>query len=235
MKISYLEWDSKFFDKKIGKVELDFYDPQKLSKLLDKARKDNYQLIYLFAPEHLFLQDDILRLYNGKLMDRKVLYRMDFESCHPQSNRVIEYSASEPTNELVQLCYLSGVHSRFNTDENFSTNDFHRLYYTWLCESIKKQIADNTFIIEDKEAIRAMVTLKKNDAIGQIGLLSVSTEAQKKGYGKLLIEASKQALFEKGIFSLEIPTQLANQNACQFYEHCGFYKLSISNIYHFWL
>jgi dTDP-4-amino-4,6-dideoxy-D-galactose acyltransferase len=49
----------------------------------------------------------------------------------------------------------------------------------------------------------------------------------------MLKESDK--LIESNIFTLEVPTQLDNIQACRFYEKCGFQIKEIKNIYHFWL
>lgn len=81
----------------------------------------------------------------------------------------------------------------------------------------------------------AMLTLKEKSEAMQIGLISTSIESQGKGYGKQLINRTKQTAFELGLKYIEVPTQYDNKQACRFYEACGFDVKSISNIYHFWL
>ena len=51
MKIEYCIWDSGFFNKKIGKIEYDQSPEGDLIRLLQTAREDGYQLIYVFGDE----------------------------------------------------------------------------------------------------------------------------------------------------------------------------------------
>jgi dTDP-4-amino-4,6-dideoxy-D-galactose acyltransferase len=235
MELTYLPWDSKFFHKKIGRIVLENANLSSLCTLMKEAQVENYQLLYLFTPENIFVEEEIIHAFNGKLVDRKIIYRMTWNNINITDTikDVEEYYGEELTDELEHLAYLSGLHSRFRIDKHFAADDFNRLYNKWITKSVSRELADNVFVIRESGQITAMVTLKKEKSKGTIGLIAVSEEYQQKGYGKLLIKACKKWLAEKKINTLEVTTQLTNAQACQFYESCGFQKLSITNIYHF--
>lgn len=233
--IDYLAWDSEFFHKKIGKIRLKKNLSESLGYLLTYARERGYQLLYVFTENKTYINNEILISYNGRLVDRKVVYGLNFSEPLNKPKLVEEYTSSELTVELETLAYLSGNYSRFLSDKGFAADDFYKLYYTWIKKSIIKELADNIFIIKDHGEIAGMVTLKQDKTIGKIGLLAVSDSHWKKGYGVQLIEACKISLSENDIYEITITTQLANQSACLFYEKCGFKMSSITNIYHFWL
>jgi len=232
-KIEYLTWDSDFFKKKIGRVLAE--NSEEIINVFEEAKKDNYQLIYVFGNENLFVDEKILKQFNGHLADRKVLFKKNIESKKEQTSFVSEYTGNELTTELEQLAYESGKYSRFKTDKNFAENDFYRMYKIWIENSVKKQIADKVIVVKENDIIKGMVTLKIDSEKGDIGLIAVAPDTQGKGYGKVLISACENELLSKNIFKLEVPTQLANTQACRFYEKCGFEIKEITNIYHFWL
>jgi dTDP-4-amino-4,6-dideoxy-D-galactose acyltransferase len=238
MIIEYLSWDSDFFNKKIGKISYDIPDETKLKKVLEKAKTEHYQLLYIFAPERLCIGDEILKNYSGKLVDRRILYSHQIENILERnqfSEIVTLYSEKVLSNELENLAYLSGKYSRFNLDENFEQDIFRRLYKTWIIKSVQKEMADSVLIVKDYDTIVGMVTLNYGEKVGTIGLIAVSALAQGKGYGKKLINACIYDLYKRNISTLEVPTQANNISACLFYEKCGFTCKLITNIYHFWL
>ncbi|MDR2836327.1 MAG: GNAT family N-acetyltransferase [Bacteroidales bacterium] len=238
MTIEYLSWDSDFFNKKIGKILYDIQNENILKELLAKAKTENYDLLYIFAPENLFIENDILKTFSGKLIDRKVLYsqHIDSKKKEEETQEIIStYSETDLTKELEELAYLSGQYSRFLLDKNFDSNDFYKLYKTWITKSLTKEMADKVFVIKEKEKIVGMATLKYEENFGDIGLIAVSETVQEKGYGKKLINACISDLSNNGIYQIEVPTQLDNLSACRFYEKCGFEIKTITNIYHFWL
>ena len=232
-KIEYLAWDSDFFQKKVGRIVAENTDC--IENLLNETKNNNYQLIYIFGKKDFFIDDKILKQFNGLLADRKILYEKEIFELVQSSPIVSEYKNKELISELEQLAYISGEFSRFKLDKNFDKNCFYRMYKIWMENSLKKQIADNIFVVKENDVINAMVTLKIDNKRGNIGLIGVSSNTQGKGYGKALINACENELLNKDISKLEVPTQYNNTQACKFYEKCGFKIKEITNIYHFWL
>ena len=235
MNINYLKWDSEFFKIKIGII---YFDPPNINNLaisLNNARQNGFQLIYLFAPEEVFLDKFILNIFNGKLIDRKVDFKLIFQNAKNNITNIEEYLCEDLTEDLEKLAYQSGSFSRFNIDEYFSSDDFHRLYYNWILKSVRKELANKIFIIKEFDKTVGMVTIKRDYSIGEIGLIAVSDSSRGKGYGEQLIESCKISLIEENINILKVKTQIANLKACKFYEKCGFEKTLVTNIYHFWL
>jgi len=230
--IKYLSWDSNFFGKKTGKIICN--NSSELSDLLNKAKHDNYELIYVFENENYHVKNEIMKQYNGKLVDKKALYHKWITGLLPLYEQIEKYTGNL-TNELENLAYISGEFSRFKLDKNFKEDDFYRMYKIWIKESLSGQIADSVFVLKENGQINGMVTLKISEGIGHIGLIAVSPETQGKGYGKMLIKSCENRLFASDIFQLEAPTQKDNVQACNFYERAGFKIKEITNIYHFWL
>ena len=231
--IKHLDWDSDFFKKKIGCIN--FKQNDNINVLLIEAKNKRYQLIYLFGNKDCYIEDGILSQYNGHLADRKIIYQKKTQPIISLPFHVFEYKENILTPELEQLAYESGNYSRFKLDRNFDDGDFYRMYKIWMEKSVKKQMADNVFVIKENDIIKAMVTMKIDATKGRIGLISVSAATQGKGYGKALLVACEQELINKNITMLEVPTQIDNKQACGFYEKYGFIMHSITNIYHFWL
>jgi dolichol-phosphate mannosyltransferase len=231
--IEYLKWDSDFFKNKIGKIEV--RDSKHLETLISDAATANYQLIYAFAEKSFETDINTLKRFNGKLVDTKILYEKEIETPKDMPVFISEYVHMELTEELESLAYLSGNYSRFKSDKNFLEDDFYRMYRTWMEKSIKHQIADKVFIATDNNVIKGVITLKVDDKKGNIGLFSVSTDSQNKGYGKALLRACERELWNRGIFKLEVFTQTENIRGCKFYEKCGFRIKNVAKIYHFWI
>ena len=231
--IKLLTWDTDFFQKKIGRINC--VENTDLSLLLQHAKSEGYKLIYVFDNESLFLPPDVLREYNGSLVDRKVIYENNKLIVKELSFPVEEYSSTEASEELEQLAYVSGSYSRFRLDPHFHPDDFYRMYRTWIAKSISHEIADKVYVIRDNNQICGMATLKIIDGKGVIGLIAVSPLSQGKGFGQILNDACCNELFKRNINILEVATQMDNAGACRFYEKCGFSVQHVTNIYHFLL
>ena len=235
MNLEYLSWDSDFFQKKIGKISYHTANELLFIKLLDQAKSEGYQLLYVFGDKNLNFDKVLLKKYHGNLIDRKVLYSKKIYTSVETKTIAQEYKESILTNEIEKLAFLSGMFSRYYTDKGFPPEDYYRLYKIWISRSISHEIADKVFVVMEKENPVGMITLKMNAGLGLIGLLAVSDKVQGKGIGKNLINACINELVSNQIYEIEVPTQIGNKVGCMFYEKCGFEIKSITNIFHFWL
>ena len=232
--MEYLEWDSNFLGFRVGSISQ--LNTETLEQALENAKSEKYKLIYLFAAADCFVPTDFLQKYNGKLVDRKVLY------VHGLSDQVITnydqtnlYTSPEVSDDLLQLAYESGKYSRFKLDKNLTPKVFTDMYKLWIENSVNGQMADRIYVVERNNKMVAMVTLRAKSDTLHIGLIATAIESQGKGYGKQLINRTRQTAIELGLKYIEVPTQYDNKQACRFYEACGFRVKSITNIYHFWL
>ena len=231
--IELLDWDSNFFNKKIGRVF--FEETMDILSVLEYAKIEKYDLVYVIGKHDLYFSSNILSKFGGQLVDRKVQYTKEITSFTNTSNVISEYDSLKLDVALEQLTYESGEYSRFRLDKRFDKCDFYRLYKVWITKSVEKEIADKVFVAKESENICGMITLKIGPEKGSIGLIAVSKQKQGCKYGRRLVDACCSELLNAKVKAIEVSTQFANKNACSFYERCGFYVKTTTNIYHFWL
>jgi dTDP-4-amino-4,6-dideoxy-D-galactose acyltransferase len=228
-----LTWDSDFFNKKIGRLDV-ADDYTFLVENLEKAFQQQYDLIYVFGNKNTDIPNEILEKFNGKIVDRKIIYTAQIEDLRTKTLVEIREFDKKNGSLLYDLAYLSGTHSRFRLDEGLGIENFKRLYREWIDKSVSHQIAKKVFVYEDNGQIKGMVTLGVKEKAANIGLIAVDETLQGKGVGMSLIDTCVQYCKIEGIIWLDVPTQLDNTQACRFYEKCGFIEKSVQNIYHFW-
>jgi dTDP-4-amino-4,6-dideoxy-D-galactose acyltransferase len=230
----YLQWDSDFFEMKIGKII--FTDDHELHNICDEARKKKYQLLYVFCAEDYFFSEKMLNSYNLNLVDRKIVYFQKLnKNCIDENEltNISEYKADKMEKSLEELAYVSGQFSRFKVDTMFGEMRFRKLYRAWMEKSLRKEIADKVFVKKNNDGeIIGMVTLKNRPEYSDIGLIAISEQERRKGYGKELI---RKCIGETRAEKIKVTTQLNNKRACEFYERVGFRKENITNIYHLWV
>ena len=125
--IKKLEWDSNYFSKKIGKVEVDksfnneeFYNAA-----------EAYDMVYLFSDSPIPI--------NAKLMDIKCTYSKTVQQpCVRSSSISIFNSNLDNYDELLALAFLSGHESRFLKDSFFNPGDFKLLYKRWIDKNLRE-------------------------------------------------------------------------------------------------
>jgi dTDP-4-amino-4,6-dideoxy-D-galactose acyltransferase len=230
MTFKYLSWDSNFFKNKTGCLIVNASDTieEVKDEVKNKIRVEEYDLLYIFCPEDYYIEN-----VNYKLVDRKVVFSRELLN-KLSSAHIIDYPKEEPDDDLLNLAYLSGQYSRFKHDKNFPSQTFYKLYKNWLIGSLKGTLADRTFISTANNVLAGFATVKVDDGTGVIQLIAVSDQMQKSGIGRNLVNKVNNYLLDKGIYKLEVATQLQNLNACRFYESNGFKTKSITNIYHCW-
>ena len=232
--IEHLAWDSEFLGFETAMIQCE--NINEIEAWINKARNENYRLLYFFGNDDLWIDAAILQKNNGKLVDRKVVYELNADTTAIANfEKTALYTSNAVNHDLQALAYESGKYSRFKTDEHFAPQVFEKMYELWMLNSVNGKMADAIYSVEENSKTLAMVTLKaKSDSL-HIGLIATAPQAQGKGYGKQLINRTLQVAKTMGLSKVEVPTQYDNKQACGFYEACGFKVASIRNIYHFWL
>lgn len=230
MEIRTLEWDSAFFGLRIGRADvLTVEDAVELASQHDDLKK-RYNLLYVFCKEGLSFD-----AIGAKLVDEKILYRKCCEN--KEANRNVKlYMQSEPSESLYKLALVSGGYSRFKLDKRLPKGSYEQLYSRWIenaCqqEGTNKQI----FVYCPDGKAKGMITVDYRGDKAQIGLVAVDTGAQHQGIGTKIMSTLEYYLYHKGVTTIDVATQAANENACSWYEKNGFVKKSVTQIYHWWL
>ncbi len=263
--ITYLAWDSDFFERKIGRISLS--SASILAEDLAEGKAQGYDLIYVFS------ENEMDEKYQDKLVDIKVVFEKDLEEnktrnltrsigrpdpspaergairpslaplvCGTQNESIFAFCVPQTKEfellvreNLYHLAYISGEYSRFKKDKKFGEDTFQKLYREWVNNSVNQQIADYVLVYEKDKKVLGMVTLKLSIDTSIIGLIAVDNATQGMGIGQQLMAECERLSIENNIKTVEVATQEFNQKAYQFYQKCGFSVKSRQYIYHFWL
>jgi dTDP-4-amino-4,6-dideoxy-D-galactose acyltransferase len=224
--IDKLDWDSNFFNLKIGKLTT---DENHLNGVADSIL-NQYDLVYIFSEQEL--NDLNARVH---LVDVKV----NFSKTNLGFNEGIiisEYNNTKHSyNKLLELAILSGVHSRFKKDHRFNIGAYEKLYKMWIDKSIDKSIAQHVLVDVLDGELAGFVTLQfSTDGIGIIGLIAVDPLYQGKKIASRLIQSCENLCISNNINKLEVSTQLDNNPAMQLYKNAKFNIKTKQFIYHHW-
>lgn len=220
--VKYLEWDSNFFNKKIGKITIESEDDISLKEII------NYDLIYVFS------QNGKLNL---NLVDKKIVYLID-----DLKNYTIDFTNLElfhvgknNHHDLLDLALQSGELSRFKLDSNFKNEEYKKLYTEWIKKSISKELATDIIIKKDNEKIIGFASLaRKDNRLADISLVAVDADYRGKGIAKEIIKNTIALAKKQGYKKIQVVTQLDNRPANLLYEKAGFEKNNLTYIYHIW-
>jgi dTDP-4-amino-4,6-dideoxy-D-galactose acyltransferase len=224
MEIKKLDWDSDFFNIKVGEI----INPDTNSIVL----KEDFDLIYVVSDEDLQLK---VEGFENTFSETKVIFCKTIENKIQESDPIFKFDEVEINREqLYILAYESGKNSRFLLDKKFDESHFKKLYEAWIDNSINKKFADDILVYFQEDQIKGFVTYKiKNDA-ASVGLIAVNSASQGKGIGAKLLLYLENLIIEKEIKQIIIPTQLSNIQACSFYQKQGYSIKNKTYIKHYW-
>lgn len=226
MKVKVLEWDSNFFNKKIGVIEIE----EEIGILLDF---EGFDLIYVKQIENEYFE---AKGFKEAYAETKVVFSKSIS----KSNNLLKsfiFSAFDTDinrEQIYKLAYESGKFSRFKLDKNFQKDEFEALYKRWVDNSFSKEHADAILVYKDNSAILGFITYKIFKDYATIGLIAVCVTHQGKGIGRALLKAVENELANTFVKELRIPTQLQNEQACGFYTKLGYNIIEKTIIKHYW-
>ena len=225
MKVNYVEWDSIFFNKKIGLLEL--FNDRKSFEI-----ENDFDLIYVISDSDVDIE---ITNYKQSYSENKIVFSKNIvpTSDSMDENVFIEFENST-REEIYELAFESGKFSRFKLDSNFKQTEFEKLYKKWVDNSFTKEFADAVLVYKEQNKILGFVTYKVWDNYATIGLIGVCSNHQGKGIGRKLITYVEIGLVKKGVIELRISTQIQNHVACEFYNRLGYDIIEKRNIKHFW-
>ena len=232
--IEILEWDSNFFNIKVGRVTSPILDNNELSAVLKELKKMKIDLGYYSSPLPLTLFPGIPYLYDINLVDKKITYLKNINENIIFSNSVKEYKAQYPDKKLLQLAVESGIYSRFNVDAKIGRSKYEELYKKWIINSVNKKIANKVLVYLDKNIVAGFVTLGEKNSRADIGIIAVDAEYRGKGIGKNLMSSAENWFANKNYNEMQVITQKDNLPACRLYESCGYKIDKMEYFYHLW-
>lgn len=217
-----LEWDSRFFNLKIGKLVLDQTDDCYLESLLQESKNQGFDLLYVFTK---------VKIDGIKFVDQKRLYICNTPECNKVESLIEDFHGNSDL--LYDLAYQAGHKSRFRIDPTIPEEDFKRLYQLWIDNSLNGSFADYVKVyFENGKPIGFITAKKKSDKLS-IGLVAVDGESRGKGIGRKLLSSIIMIAAENNL-PIEVATQADNTGACKFYEQMGFTINEETYIYHIW-
>jgi dTDP-4-amino-4,6-dideoxy-D-galactose acyltransferase len=231
MIIKDLDWDSTFFNKNVGELEID--NAQKFISEIKVADYQKYDLLYVKMVEDKSLElHGFIQTYSETklVFSKKIALVKDRENDEIYSIFDVNFNVSE----IYQLAYESGKQSRFSLDPKIKQIEFKYLYNLWVDNSINGKFADGILVYKDQNSILGFVTYKTNQDVATIGLIAVNPKYQGRGIGRKLIQSLENKLAIIGVATVKIPTQLQNEMACGFYTKMGYQLIDSTILKHFW-
>lgn len=225
-----LDWDSNFFGFKVGLIIINSED--EISLVLQVAQE--FRLCYIFC--QTTIDRKLIENISSeiKFVDQKVRYLKELKGVAPSTISCVCSAAHKDYEELIPLSIVCGKFSRFATDSNIPRAKYEELYVEWLRKSIIGEMADIVLCTRDSNVITGMISVSKKENYCEIGLVSVHSNYQGRGIGKILLAAAEQFAITNSFDKIYVVTQKFNLPACKLYEGHGFSITEQLNTFHYW-
>ena len=217
-----LPWDSEFFGKRIGQLQLDDSGDPSLSEtdfdhLQIKVAATDYQLMTT-------LQQQGYQLAEGEVDFVMALAPQADEA--PRTS-TLERATADDIPALRALAAGTFDASRFRAPW-FAAEQRDSFYQLWLEKAVLGTFDDVCLVSRGEHGIEGFVTLKFTDNDARIGLIAVSDQVRGRGVGRRLLQAAGQYSLDHQASSLYVATQMANRAANALYSKSGFSIHSLS-------
>ena len=231
--IELLAWDSKFFKRRVGRLNLN--EGMSLSKLLQLAHQKRYELLYIYSSAQIEKSPNTYCQFLD--VGGHIAFSKDLPSCNePEEIKsfsgIHEYRHDVVTPELLEIAFLSGHLSRFKTDPLLPAGGFECLYETWLTNTLRNRPKTSIYTYCSGGKVAGFITSELHGAKCSIDLLAVLQSYQGQGIATKLIKHLCDICRTKKIGSIEVKTQLSNRSARALYEKNSFSECQRSFLYH---
>jgi len=230
MKPEYLDWDSNFFNLRVGRIHLSANEEFSVEHF------NNFDLVYIIVENGLTgLKKKSIEAVAFPV-DEKLTYEKTVSATLPLSRNIFSWPPSKPaSDELLEIAVQAGEFSRFKADPAIDEKKFIELYQLWVINSVNRKIAGEVYCFDDNGQVAGLITLGLKNNIPDIGILSVHKKFRGKGVATALTRAGEYwAKNVQGCDQLQVVTQAATKIACSFYEKLGFNLKKREFIFHWW-
>jgi len=231
--VELLDWDSRFFGLRIGRLTQPPASASELGGALEAARGERIDCVYAVAPAEAIESAWILESAGFVVRD----LRLDFARAvadAPSTGAARAWSEADLA-ALERIAEVAFTGTRFAADPTFSRDAVRNLYRTWIANSCRG-FADAVLVDGPDGDPFGFATLhrEKHASHARIGLIGIGAAHRAQGVGSRLVAAALGWAAEQGCDRLHVATQANNVGAQRLYQRNGFTTVSATAWYHLW-
>ena len=231
--LELLDWDSRFFQLKIGRLTRPPESREALEETLRQARADRIDCVYALVPGDALEAGWLLQDAGFVARDVRLEFSrpVDPAATHSEAREWAE--ADLPALEEIATTAFSGT--RFAADPHFPRDAVQNLYRTWIRNSCHG-FAQSVLVEGPVGAPRGFVTLHRepDGLTSRIGLIGIASASRSQGVGGRLVGAALGWAASRQCQHMKVATQAGNIGAQRLYQRAGFTTVSAATWYHGW-
>lgn len=234
--VEFLDWDSKFFNKRIARITTDTMSELEATAIEDWAIKEKIDCLYYLAGGQEKGATVAAENHGFHFVDLRVTHKKDLTK--PEKEFIpqwhIHHADEKDLPILKTMAKEAFQLSRFHIDKQFDQNRADELYEVWIENDLCTKGHDVWVISIDGQLGAYTSVSVKTETHAQIGLVGTQSDWRGKGLSLELQRFISHELREEGIEELEVVTQGRNIPAQRLYQRAGYFIHSIDLWYHKW-
>ena len=195
---------------------------------LDNSIPKDAGLVVIRVPREW---ENAMRHTQFRKIENLIYFKRSFEVKEemelPFSIRLASKYDANACSNIAQNCF---THDRYHTDQYLDNKIADHSKYTWAQNNILGR-SDVNFVIELEDQIVGFISCLQERNSATIDLIGVSTEAQGKGIGTILVKAVISH-YSNRVSAIKVGTQLNNEASVRLYNSNGFKKVDEAITFH---
>lgn len=242
MTVSFLEWDSNFFNRAVAKIDIDENEVVNISQIIEDCKKAHYKMLYIFVnSRNVVMKAKAAALLGTAINEKIILEKTTFLNDNGKfsSNNIYTVVTADAKtagnffySKILDLTIKAGSFSRFKLDEKLETHKFEEMYQIWVDALVNDKNYRIIIAKTNDENIIGFLSYKIIEKGYKIDFISIEEGYKKKGVGKALLKKMYENINEKELKCIITETHAANTGAYNFFISHGFRVKDAFEIYH---
>ena len=232
MTVSFLEWDSNFFNRAIAKIDIGENEEVDFNQTIEGCKNQGYKLLYVFVDSrNIAMKAKAVALWGTAINEKIILEKTDFVGESAEGKLNDKYSVANAAtiskgsdfyDRILALTIKAGAFSRFRLDPKLDTQKFVDMYTIWVNMLINDKDYRVIVVKNNQDCVIGFLSYKTIEKGYKIDFMSIDESYKQMGIGKALLQKMYEEVI-KGEFKY-IVTEIHSANT-------GAFKFFISNDY----
>jgi len=230
-----LDWDCRFFSRKIARLNRDALDDPAASGVEAQCAAQGIEWLYFIARSDDPTTAVVAQRHGYLLVDLRLTFTRPTEPLPPAPSVPVRRATAEDLPVLRAIARGAHTDTRYYFDPRVPRERCDALYERWV-EASLEGFADAVLVTGAPGQPTGYVTCKLDRAAktGNIGLIATAPDARGKGLGRALVEGAIRWMAEQGATTMNVVTQGRNVVAQRLYQRAGYVTADLSLYYHRW-
>jgi RimJ/RimL family protein N-acetyltransferase len=238
----FLEWDSNFFQIRIGRVNQNYLDEDTLKTSLEWCKDQQIDCLYFLAASDDPKTVRLAEKNHFQMVEIRLIMERSLKDWKPAAQSgddpsiTIRHPQPQDIPVLEKIAAFSYVDSRYYFDQGFDSQKWQAYYSTWVKKSCQGG-ADLALIAEKDGEVVGYITgnrNKENPREGIYELTGVAPQARRSGVGQELFRRGLDWFLEHGVDTVWLATQGRNVPTQRMVQRNGFITKACQIYYHKW-